>query len=192
MDPVKRYRHESSMFGKMRFPMFMSASIQLCAVCVVMASYERLLACHSIGGAVLVRYVLPVFWLMIQFGRWVVFMLFSSTFDSDWRFMVETHKLHFVTKNGINTYKLLLYGNIAMIVLLGGYDAYLLLLSDELPQQLFCETGHHQTHWTLVAALAFLIGFHVIEAQCLSEDLRFEEGLIAKCFNARAVKSEEV
>ena len=106
--------------------------------------------------------------------------------------MTETHKLHFVTKSGINTYKLLLYGNIAMIVLLGGYDAYLLLLSDELPQQLFCETGHRQTHWTLVTALAFLVGFHAIEAQCLSKDLRFEEGLIAKCFNAHAAKTEEV
>ncbi|MBB18726.1 MAG: hypothetical protein CMP20_04560 [Rickettsiales bacterium] len=192
MDPVKQYRRDASMFGKMRFPMVVSAGIQLCAVCVVMASYERLLACHSVGGAVLIRYVLPVVWLVVQFGRWVVFMLFSSTFDSSWRFMMETHKLHFVTKSGINTYKLLLYGNIAMIVLLGGYDAYLLLLSDEIPQQLFCETGHRQTHWTLVLALAFLIGFHAVEAQCLSKDLRFEERLIEKWFNASAVKTEEV
>lgn len=192
MDPVKRYRHDASMFGKMRFSMVVSAGIQFCAVCVVMASYERLLACHSVGGAVLIRFLLPVVWLVAQFARWVVYMLFSSTFQSQWRFMVETRKLHFVTKNGINTYNRLLYGNIAMIVLLGGYDAYLLLLSDDLPQQLFCETGHRQTHWTLVLAFAFLFGFHAIEAQCLIKDLRFEERLIEKCFNAHAIKTEEV
>ena len=181
---VREYRRNASVFGKMRFQMVVSAGVQLAAVCVVMACYERLLACHPLGGAVLIRYMLPVVWLFVQFVRWAIYMLFSSTHDSEWRFMHQTARLLFATKSGINTYKLLLYVNLAMIVLLGGYDAYLLFVSDDLPEMLFCERDHHQTHWTLVSGLAFLIGFHALEARCLVQDLDFEQMLIAKTCNA--------
>ena len=128
----------------------------------------------------MIRYVLPVVWMMAQFARWVIYLLGSSTFESEWRFVLRRDSTNFVTKSPINLYKLLLYSNVAMVVLLGGYDGYLLLMSEHLPIGLFCETDHWQTHWTLVGAVAVRIASHMLEAQCCADDLCYERELIMR------------
>lgn len=187
---VREYREKSQDYGGMRFPMVVSAAFQLGAVLVVMSCYERLLACHPLRGAILIRYILPTIWMIAQFVRWVLYLLGSSTFESEWRFVFDrsdsgmTTVHDFVTKTQINMYKVLLYTNMGMVVLLGSYDTYLLLLSDQLPDGLFCESDHWQTHWTFVLGIMVLALSHLLEARCYTHDLDYERRLITKYFNS--------